>query len=1068
MRLDPRPSRGRCPPPLSAHLLGVPDRDIRPFPRLVRRHRRRRRRRAQRPRPARTRRRVARRPSTPISRKPWSRRRREGANGALIDALIAARDADDALSEEELVAKLRSAPLRRSRNDDQPHRQRRPPVAGAPGTVRGVARRPDARTPGAVEENPALRGRRPRDLPCRRRGTSRCAAKPSPEASASSSCSAPPIATRSPSTTPRFCDIARRPGSPSRLRLRPRISASAPPLAPALEGEKLRSLAWSPASPPRHGARRSRRRRGRPISSCAASPASPSPSAAEPVDRSPFRPARRARGARHGRLASTRSGRRVAVDESLDAHDDLLAGVQASLERSPTPYAAARTTFSISIRRGSMGRFVLEYVEAGAGDAPLAQQPRHRRFVDHLAARRVDDVGVGLQQREPARLTADGRSPACAGNSPKRCPFAPASDRGFPTHVASRASSSGPRRAAAVVIVDGESEAARPAARTAAPMRPMPRIPRRLPQMRWPQHRCRPPAAPVAARAPGVRPRRGAAATARISAIVMSAVSSVSTPGVLVTVIPCSRAPRQIDVIDSGAVARDQFQAFAAGVDNPRVDAVAHRRHQHFRLARRRRQFVGGQRAIIRVSTGCRTTPSSGFRWLPAVGGSRRPRACNGSSAGAPAFGERRDSVAKPATRNKRGARPAPAAGLYRSPCTLSEPSPEAPCFAASFASFSQACSRRSTPPPNRAPVACRCRGSSASPADRANLRTGPGFRYPIAWVFLRRAMPVEVVGEFEQWRRIRDRDGAEGWIHKALLSGRRTVTVIGGERGLRSDPPRRFAAPRPAPKRGSRAAFSPAAATGANSAPAAVRGWMPRGHLWGVYAGETLRVNRPGRRSPSAPARRGYTTHGSGRPFGNPTPADRESIDPSPIESDPIRPPAETPPRRRAWRTRRPAAITRRPAPPAAFTETSWNTVASDAPMRASARCALGTMTWGQQNTEAEAHSPARPRLRPRASISSTLRKCIRCPPRAATAHRTEEIIGSWLARPGNRERAVVATKVAGRAVENPSGPPAFSWIRGGPRLDAAHIAAALDASLRRLRTDCIDLYQVHWPERR
>lgn len=132
----------------------------------------------------------------------------------------------------------------------------------------------------------------------------------------------------------------------------------------------------------------------------------------------------------------------------------------------------------------------------------------------------------------------------------------------------------------------------------------------------------------------------------------------------------------------------------------------------------------------------------------------------------------------------------------------------------------------------------------------------------------------------------------------------------------------------------------------------------------------------------------------------------------------------------------------------------------------RVSAIC-LGTMTWGQQNTEAEAHRQLDLAFDRGVNFLDTA-EMYPVPPRAETAHRTEEIIGTWLAKPGNRARAVVATKVAGRAVENPSGPPDFAWIRGGPRLDAAHIAAALDASLARLRADRIDLYQLHWPERR
>jgi SH3-like domain-containing protein len=64
--------------------------------------------------------------------------------------------------------------------------------------------------------------------------------------------------------------------------------------------------------------------------------------------------------------------------------------------------------------------------------------------------------------------------------------------------------------------------------------------------------------------------------------------------------------------------------------------------------------------------------------------------------------------------------------------------------------------------------------------ADRVNVRTGPGERYPITWVYVRRALPVEVIAEFELYRKIRDQEGAEGWVHKRLLSGRRSVLVTG------------------------------------------------------------------------------------------------------------------------------------------------------------------------------------------------------------------------------------------------------------------------------------------------
>jgi SH3-like domain-containing protein len=62
--------------------------------------------------------------------------------------------------------------------------------------------------------------------------------------------------------------------------------------------------------------------------------------------------------------------------------------------------------------------------------------------------------------------------------------------------------------------------------------------------------------------------------------------------------------------------------------------------------------------------------------------------------------------------------------------------------------------------------------------SDRIYLRTGPGLRYPVRWVYQREGLPVEITREFDTWRKIRDIDGEEGWVHKSLISGRRTVLV--------------------------------------------------------------------------------------------------------------------------------------------------------------------------------------------------------------------------------------------------------------------------------------------------
>ena len=70
--------------------------------------------------------------------------------------------------------------------------------------------------------------------------------------------------------------------------------------------------------------------------------------------------------------------------------------------------------------------------------------------------------------------------------------------------------------------------------------------------------------------------------------------------------------------------------------------------------------------------------------------------------------------------------------------------------------------------------------------ANEVNLRTGPGRQYPIDWIFRYRSMPVKIIGEYDHWRQVRDWEGTEGWIHKSLLTGRRTAMVVGNGHPLR------------------------------------------------------------------------------------------------------------------------------------------------------------------------------------------------------------------------------------------------------------------------------------------
>jgi SH3-like domain-containing protein len=124
--------------------------------------------------------------------------------------------------------------------------------------------------------------------------------------------------------------------------------------------------------------------------------------------------------------------------------------------------------------------------------------------------------------------------------------------------------------------------------------------------------------------------------------------------------------------------------------------------------------------------------------------------------------------------------------------------------------------------------------------SDQVNVRTGPGTRYPVDWEFKRKFMPVEVIGEFENWRKIRDWQGASGWVHQSLLTGRRHFVVTSKNAELHKTP-------------------STAAEVVARVEPEVIgeikscqgdwcrvriakyTGWLERRELWGAYRGEPV-----------------------------------------------------------------------------------------------------------------------------------------------------------------------------------------------------------------------------------
>jgi aryl-alcohol dehydrogenase-like predicted oxidoreductase len=119
-----------------------------------------------------------------------------------------------------------------------------------------------------------------------------------------------------------------------------------------------------------------------------------------------------------------------------------------------------------------------------------------------------------------------------------------------------------------------------------------------------------------------------------------------------------------------------------------------------------------------------------------------------------------------------------------------------------------------------------------------------------------------------------------------------------------------------------------------------------------------------------------------------------------------------------------------------------------------------LGTMTWGEQNSESQAHEQLDMALDAGVNFIDTA-EMYPVPPRQQTYTLTEQYIGNWLSLRRNRDKIILATKVAGRAD--------WPYLRGGKNcFDRANIEAALNDSLKRLQTDYIDLYQLHWPDRK
>ncbi len=123
---------------------------------------------------------------------------------------------------------------------------------------------------------------------------------------------------------------------------------------------------------------------------------------------------------------------------------------------------------------------------------------------------------------------------------------------------------------------------------------------------------------------------------------------------------------------------------------------------------------------------------------------------------------------------------------------------------------------------------------------DKANLRTGPGEQYPIMWVYHKKFYPLEVIGEYESWRQVRDIDGTEGWIHVVLLSGKRTGLITGGLRVL-YDAPDPTAPPVARVEAGVVGEILECQQEWCRIDVGPEDGWIDVSGLWGTYIGEVI-----------------------------------------------------------------------------------------------------------------------------------------------------------------------------------------------------------------------------------
>lgn len=261
--------------------------------------------------------------------------------------------------------------------------------------------------------------------------------------------------------------------------------------------------------------------------------------------------------------------------------------------------------------------------------------------------------------------------------------------------------------------------------------------------------------------------------------------------------------------------------------------------------------LLGVSPAVWGQTTGTATGAANSTLHAPAKQKSTKPAVPTPPNAAPRAAVMQPGAKSAPVVKSKGPAHVQPAAKSGAKTTAKSVAKPAAAGVAAGVAAGAVALPGATAEPTEPASTAEQAKGTSTSMplprfaalrSDEVNLRTGPGVRYPIDWVYKRRDLPVKIEREFEVWRLVRDQDGVKGWVHQATLTGRRSFVVTGTERVIRRQSNADSAAvARLQPGVVGHIRGCEAAAQWCQVQVGDYKGWLKRDEFWGILPDEAI-----------------------------------------------------------------------------------------------------------------------------------------------------------------------------------------------------------------------------------